>query len=219
MPAVHMSDRRRKITLLVSIPSELATAGLIAGLSSRSELHVLAAAHTAERGLAALRKHAPAVAIVAPEWVPAFEQLLRDGEIRTRVVAFGSRPHLGANAEVTARLACGYFSYLTPGEIYLPLLDAVSHCHLLAMDTKQKLCRCCTTRLSLRPPRPNLSAREMEVFIAVGKGLGASDIAVQMGISVKTVESYRESIKNKLALASAREMSAAAADWCRGGAS
>lgn len=214
-----MSDKRREITVLVSIPSELATVGLIVGLSSRSELHVLATAHSVERGLGALRKYAPAMVIVAPAWVPAFEQLLQDGDICTRVVAFGPRPHLGANAEVTARLACGYFSYLTPGEIYLPLLDVVSHCHLPAMDIKQKLCRCCTARLSLRPPKPNLSAREMEVFIAVGKGFGASDIATQMGISVKTVESYRESIKSKLGLASAREMSAAAADWCRGGVS
>ena len=191
-------------------------AGLIAGLSSRSELHVLAAVHTLEQGVAALRKQAPEVAVIAPEWVPAFGQLLRNAGILTRLVAFGPKPHLGASAEATAQVACAYFSYLTPGSSYLPLIDAVSHCRLAAMDTKQMLCRDCVTRLSLKPQKLNLSGREMEVFVAVGQGFGASDIATQMGISVKTVESHRESIKSKLALDSAWEMTAAAADWCRG---
>lgn len=215
----RMCHKRREVSILITVPSELAAVGLVVGLSSRSELHVLATTHSLDQGLAILQKQAPEIVISAPEWVPAFEQLLHEGEIRTRLVAFGSRPHLGMIAVETAQVACGYFSYLSPAGTYLPLIDAVSHCRLPAMDSKHKLCRSCATRLSLRPPKPNLSAREMEVFVAVGKGFGASDIALQMGISVKTVESHRESIKSKLALGSAREMSAAAADWCGGGSS
>ncbi|WP_133818545.1 LuxR C-terminal-related transcriptional regulator [Tahibacter aquaticus] len=212
-------ERPREVTVLIVIPSEVATVGLTVALSSRSELHVLATAYSLDHGLAALRKQAPEVVVIAPEWIPAVEQFLPDAPIRTRLIAFGSKPHLGANADATARVACGYVSYLTPGRTYLPLIDAVSRCHLPSMDTKQMLCRSCPIRQSLQPPKPNLTVREMQVFVAIGKGFGASDLAVQMGISVKTVESHRESIKSKLALGSAWEMNAIAADWCRGGSS
>lgn len=212
-----MSHRRREVTVFIGIPSELATAGLLAGLSSRPELHVLATANSLEQSLAALRKQMPAVVIMAPEWVPAFEQWLFEAEVLARLIVFGAKPHLGANAEATAGVACGYFSYLTPGETCWTLVDAVAQCRAPTLDAGAKHCRGCAVRRSLRPPRPDLSAREMEVFIAVGSGLGTSEIAAQLCISVKTVESYRESIKAKLALASARDMSAAAVDWCRGG--
>lgn len=212
-------EGHREVTVLIAVPSEVATVGFTVALSSRSELHVLATPNSLDQGLASLRKQAPDVVVAAPEWIPEFERFLLDAEIRARVIAFGSKPHLGANADVTAQVACGYISYFTPGKTYLPLIDVVSRCHLPAMDTTQTLCRSCAVRQSLRPPRPKLTAREMEVFVAIGKGFGASDIAAQMGISVKTIESHRESIKNKLVLGSAWEMNAIAADWCRGGSS
>ncbi|WP_166653941.1 response regulator transcription factor [Tahibacter aquaticus] len=215
-----MSDSRyREITLLIMVPSEVATVGLTVALSSRSELHVLATALSLDDGLVALRRQAPEVVVIAPEWVQTARQFLLETDIRTRLIAFGSRPHLGANAHATSQVACGYISYFVQAKNYLPLIDLVSRCQLPTMDAKQMLCLCCPVRQSLKPPKPNLTAREMEVFVAIGKGFGASDVATQMGISVKTVESHRESIKSKLALGSAWEMNAIAADWCRGGSS
>lgn len=210
-----MNDR----TLLIMIPSEVATVGLTATLSSRAAFHVVAIAHSLPDGLAALRRRAPEIAIVCPEWLAAVGDVLVKEGLRCKVVAFGSKPHLGASAAPAARTACGYVSYFTPSRAYLPLLDGVSECGRSALNAEATQCRNCPVRPTLVPPQPRLTAREMEVFVAIGSGFSASEIAAGMGISVKTIESHRESIRSKLATDSAWQLNAMAADWCRGGRS
>ena len=50
-------------------------------------------------------------------------------------------------------------------------------------------------------PIERLSDREFEVFQMIGHGVGPSEIAEKLGLSVKTVETHRERIKEKLNLA------------------
>jgi DNA-binding NarL/FixJ family response regulator len=49
----------------------------------------------------------------------------------------------------------------------------------------------------------SLSDRELEVFHLIGVGYGTREIAEELGLSVKTVESYQAHIKEKLSLKSA----------------
>jgi DNA-binding NarL/FixJ family response regulator len=58
-----------------------------------------------------------------------------------------------------------------------------------------------------------LSDRELEVFEQIGRGKATKDIARQLHLSVKTVETHREKIKAKLGLKSAVELSRAAYQW------
>ena len=58
-----------------------------------------------------------------------------------------------------------------------------------------------------------LSNRELEVFRFIGRGSGTRDIATEMHVSVKTVETYRAHIKEKLQLKSASELMRFAVDW------
>ncbi len=58
-----------------------------------------------------------------------------------------------------------------------------------------------------------LSNRELEVFQLIGRGRGTREIAHDMHVSVKTVETYRAHIKNKLQLKSAPEMTRFAVEW------
>jgi len=51
-----------------------------------------------------------------------------------------------------------------------------------------------------------LSDRELEVFRLIGEGRGTRQIADKLHISIKTVETYQAHIKNKLSLASGREL-------------
>ncbi len=51
-----------------------------------------------------------------------------------------------------------------------------------------------------------LSDRELEVFRLIGDGHGTRQIAEELHLSVKTVESYQAHIKEKLALRSSREL-------------
>ncbi len=64
-------------------------------------------------------------------------------------------------------------------------------------------------------PTDALSDRELEVFQALGKGLKPAEIAEELHISVKTVETYREQIKTKLKLDSASELAQYAIAWAR----
>lgn len=60
-----------------------------------------------------------------------------------------------------------------------------------------------------------LSDRELQVFRLAGLGLPTREVAGKLGVSVKTVETHRENIKNKLGLASHGELVARAAQWLR----
>ena len=59
----------------------------------------------------------------------------------------------------------------------------------------------------------NLSNREMEVFELLGKGQGTKQVADVLGLSVKTIETYRSNIKAKLGLSSSTLLVKEAAVW------
>jgi DNA-binding NarL/FixJ family response regulator len=60
-----------------------------------------------------------------------------------------------------------------------------------------------------------LSDRELQVFGLVGEGFGTRQIAEQLGLDVKTVETYRTRIKEKLELKDASELLRQAIAWRR----
>ena len=60
-----------------------------------------------------------------------------------------------------------------------------------------------------------LSDRELEVFSLIGQGQGTRQIAEKLHLSVKTVETYRAHIKEKLNLADANELLQYAIQWVR----
>lgn len=59
----------------------------------------------------------------------------------------------------------------------------------------------------------SLSDRELEVFGLIGRGMGPSEIAEQLHLSVKTIETHRENIKKKLSLRSGSELIRLAMQW------
>jgi DNA-binding NarL/FixJ family response regulator len=59
----------------------------------------------------------------------------------------------------------------------------------------------------------DLSDRELEVFRLIGEGHGTRQIAEELHLSVKTVESYQAHIKEKLSLRSARQLMQHAIQW------
>jgi DNA-binding NarL/FixJ family response regulator len=62
-------------------------------------------------------------------------------------------------------------------------------------------------------PVSELTNRELEVFRLIGEGHATRQIAEELHISVKTVESYQAHIKEKLALKNARELVQQAIRW------
>ena len=64
-----------------------------------------------------------------------------------------------------------------------------------------------------RTPIERLSDRELEVFRLIGEGHGTRQIADELHLSVKTVESYQAHIKEKLGLQSSRDLVQRAIEW------
>lgn len=65
-------------------------------------------------------------------------------------------------------------------------------------------------------PVQRLSDRELEVFRLIGRGCGAAEIAETLSLSVKTVNAYRDHIKEKLNLATAADLRKYAVEWLPG---
>ena len=64
-------------------------------------------------------------------------------------------------------------------------------------------------------PVDALTDRELQVFRLIGRGRGTRDVADELGLSVKTIETYRERIKRKLGLRNAVELVQRAVLWLR----
>lgn len=62
-------------------------------------------------------------------------------------------------------------------------------------------------------PVDRLSDRELEVLVMLGRGHSTRSIAKEINLSVKTVETHRAHIKEKLGFAGANEMVRFAIDW------
>jgi DNA-binding NarL/FixJ family response regulator len=66
-------------------------------------------------------------------------------------------------------------------------------------------------------PLDRLSDRELEVFQLIGEGLGTRQIAERLSVSVKTIESYRAHIKDKLELDNSNDVVRQAMQWVQNG--
>lgn len=62
-------------------------------------------------------------------------------------------------------------------------------------------------------PVEKLSDRELEVLELIGKGYGATEIARLLNLSVKTVNAYRDHVKEKLRIQNAGDLRRFAVTW------
>jgi DNA-binding CsgD family transcriptional regulator len=59
----------------------------------------------------------------------------------------------------------------------------------------------------------SLSDRELEIFSFIGRGFSVSELASELNVSVKTIETHQMRIKEKLAVRSAAELRQKAREW------
>lgn len=93
--------------------------------------------------------------------------------------------------------------HVLSGKIYLS--DALSKHMITRIVTHEPL--------EGAPPVDVLSNRELEVFDYIGQGFQTREISEKLSLSVKTIESHREHIKNKLNLANSTEVVRYAIQW------
>ena len=116
-------------------------------------------------------------------------------------------------------LYAGARGYITKQAATLPILQAL---RLIAAGgisfseklTKKLLARMTGTRsTSAAPPVEQLSDRELEILELIGVGCQTGQIAKQLHLAPKTVDTYRVRIRQKLALTEACELLPYAIRW------
>jgi DNA-binding NarL/FixJ family response regulator len=115
-------------------------------------------------------------------------------------------------------LKAGARGYIMKHEAIDGLVGAIRHVLSGRIYVSERMSQGILERLS-REELPsgghlgNLSDRELEVFEMIGRGLSTAAIADQLGVSVKTIETYRSNIKTKLNLKDAADLIRFAATW------
>jgi DNA-binding NarL/FixJ family response regulator len=110
----------------------------------------------------------------------------------------------------------GYLALEDNSSEVLQALDRISEGQLYASaSVTLRLLKSLATN-EIEPARSEvkaLSDRELQVFSLIGRGFGASKLATELHLSVKTIETYQAHIKQKLGLQSAAELSEKATHW------
>jgi DNA-binding NarL/FixJ family response regulator len=112
--------------------------------------------------------------------------------------------------------ACGYLATSDPIHEILTAIDQVLAGDLYASPRVwQRLLQNLANGAieSVTSEFKHLSDRELQVFSLIGRGFGASRLANELHLSVKTIETYQMHIKEKLGLRSAAELSEKATCW------
>lgn len=68
-------------------------------------------------------------------------------------------------------------------------------------------------KLQVSMPMDILSDRELEVFQLIGEGITTKEIADTLNLSIKTIETYKSHIKNKLDIRDSTELIQFAVEW------
>jgi DNA-binding NarL/FixJ family response regulator len=112
--------------------------------------------------------------------------------------------------------ALGFVNKGEPPAVFVAALQRVNsgQIYLSERMTKRMLNQVLADNVEAnRSPIETLSNRELEVFEMIGRGQTTKQIAGHLGLSPKTIETYREHLKHKLNLANASELTRNAVQW------
>jgi len=134
-------------------------------------------------------------------------------EVRVLVVSM-QEENLYAERVIRA----GAHGYITKQEATRKILEAIRHVLAGKVFLSEELSADILSRMVGKSKAPGssfelLTDRELQVFDLVGQGFGTRQIAEQLGLDVKTVETYRARIKEKLELKDASELLRRAIAW------
>jgi DNA-binding NarL/FixJ family response regulator len=115
-------------------------------------------------------------------------------------------------------LRAGARGYIMKHEAISGLVHAIRRVLSGQIYTSDRVSQSLMERLGGREPSSpgdlgTLTDRELEVFELIGRGASTSQIAEQLQVSVKTIETYRSNIKTKLNLKDAADLIRCAATW------
>ena len=118
-------------------------------------------------------------------------------------------------------IRAGALGYITKQEATRKILLAIRRVLSDNLYLNERVANRIVTRLMAKSapvtgaPADLLADREFQVFEMTGRGLNTHEIAGRLHIGVKTVETYRSRIKEKLRLTDASELLQLAISWSR----
>ncbi|MFW5739890.1 MAG: response regulator [Myxococcota bacterium] len=216
-------ERARKVRILLVDDHPLIRGGLVELVNRQADMEVCAEAGTDSEALRAAETCAPELAVVDLALGDADGlQLLRDlssrfPRMRLLVLSMHEEELYAERA-----LRAGASGYVMKHERLHTVVEAM-RCVLAgevflspAMQSKlmQQLVR---GKSGAGEPVASLTDRELQIFGMLGQGLGPSEIAKRLHLSVKTIDAHRARIKDKLNVRTAAELRRRAIAWQRDG--
>jgi DNA-binding NarL/FixJ family response regulator len=117
-------------------------------------------------------------------------------------------------------LRAGALGYVNKDQATDKIIDAIQHVLEGKVYVSETLAEKMLQRAiggkqkeAIHSPLDVLADRELEVFQLIGKGVKTVEIAKQLHLSVKTVETYRDRIRLKLNLSDGTELAHYATHW------
>lgn len=224
MSPLRTAREHRKIRVVIIDDHPLIREGLSALLARDPQIEVCGEAEDVTSGVKLIETLSPDLAIVDISLQEGsgldLVRRVRNGRSTVRILV-SSMHDEGLFAERALRAgAAGYInkheasgriltaiSEILAGKIYVS--DRISS-RMLRRGTQTgqpQLTRSNDTAVS------ELSDRELEIFTMIGEGLATSEIAKKLHRSVKTIETHRQRIKEKLGLETGAELTREALHW------
>ena len=197
--------------MLIADAEPVARCGLVHLIGSHPLLRVCAEAETLAVARELCVKHKPAVLVLDPAMSDGFTFIkdLPRWSRGTRVVVFtGSNDALAVQQAFKAG-ACGFVTRRDPvSALIAAVVGALKgERHVGPCVEHLLLDNLASGAVELRGAEFGaLSSREMQVFRLLGRGLGTRAVADELSLSVKTVETHRQRIKEKLGMQNAAEL-------------
>jgi DNA-binding NarL/FixJ family response regulator len=197
--------------------------GLAMTINAEPEYDVVGQAETASEGLQLLEDHQPDLAVVDIS-LPGMSglELIKNMQAINPdlLILVVSRHDETLYAERAIRAgAKGYVMKVEAGDVIMKAVRRVLNGGIYVSEqiNERLLMGLASGYKPLKQtPLDVLSDRELEVFEMTGRGMSTREIAEKLFLSVKTVESYRARIKNKLNLSNANELVLHAVQWVEG---
>ena len=164
-------------------------------INQEPDLRVVAEAGNGEEAIAAYERHQPDVTLLDLR-MPGM------GGVEAAVVIRSEFPGAkmialttyGGDEDIRRALAAGVQAYLTKDVLHDELLKAIR-----AVNGGQTyLPAAVAASLAAQLPRPDLSAREVQVLALIVRGLANKQIAFTLGIAEHTVKNHVKNILSKL---------------------
>ena len=209
-----------RVGVLIIDDHPLVRQGLASLINKSPDLRVIGQAADSAGALALMAEHEPDVAVVDLSLAggSGLDLLKEIGRRHPSVVALVLTMHDELFYAERA-LRAGARGYVMKGEETDEVIEAIRQVRKGEIYVSEHLRSTLIQRAA--EPGPNaptsavesLSDRELEVFELVGRGQPTREIAKQLSVSVKTVETHRHRIKEKLGLRSGTEMVRYAIRW------